>query len=116
MTPSLTGVLGLADSRFADELARGTLGMTFPPELEREYHAFFLTERRSHVRSFNMIMCTLATSALLMSWLSYGATDGSLPLLRLGAIALAYACMLWAACSRHCQRVYLTTARVASLA
>jgi diguanylate cyclase (GGDEF)-like protein len=116
MAPSLTSVLGLPDSRFADELARGAVGMTFPPELEREYHAFFLTERRSHVRSFNMIMCTLATSAFLTSWLLYGATNGSLPLLRLGTITLAYACMLWAACSRHYQRVYLTTARIASLA
>jgi diguanylate cyclase (GGDEF)-like protein len=116
MAPPLTGVLGISDSRFADELARGAVDMTFPPELEREYHAFFLTERRSHVRSFNMIMCTLATSAFLTSWLSYGATDGNLALLRLGTITLAYACMLWAACSRHYQRVYLTTARVASLA
>jgi diguanylate cyclase (GGDEF)-like protein len=116
MATSLPGVLDLADSRFADELARDAVGMTFPPELEREYHAFFLTERRSHVRSFNMIMCALATSALLTSWLSYDTANGRVPLLRLGAIALAYACMLWAACSRHYQRVYLTTARVASLA
>jgi diguanylate cyclase (GGDEF)-like protein len=116
MASSLKGALGLADSRFADELGRSVPAMTFPPDLEREYHTFFLTERRSHVRSFNSIMFALATCAFLASWLSYGAANDTLQRLRLGAIALAYACMLWAASSRHFQRVYLTTARLASLA
>jgi diguanylate cyclase (GGDEF)-like protein len=116
MAPSLNAALGPPDSRFAVELARGAADMTFPPELESEYHTFFLTERRAHVRSFNSIMCTLATCAFLMSWLSYGTINDGPQRLRLGAIALAYACMLWAARSRLYQRVYLATAGLASLA
>jgi hypothetical protein len=46
-------------SRYAAELNKDARDMRFPPELEHEYHHFYLDERRSHVRSFNVIMCAL---------------------------------------------------------
>lgn len=36
-------------SRYAAALSKGARDMRFPPELEREYHRFYLAERRSHV-------------------------------------------------------------------
>jgi diguanylate cyclase (GGDEF)-like protein len=112
---SLKSALGLPNSRYADELSKGALDMRFPAELEREYHAFYLTERRSHVRSFNTIMFLLATSAFFASCLSHGPANDGLQHLRLGAIAVAYAVIVGVSRCRHYEKIYLRTAQVASL-
>jgi hypothetical protein len=108
------GVRGFSESRYAAELAKGAVDMKFPPELEREYHTFYLTERVSHVRSFNLIMCTLVTWAFVAACLSDGPLSGSFQRLRLGAIVLAYATMACLARSRYYVSAYLTVAKFAS--
>jgi diguanylate cyclase (GGDEF)-like protein len=89
--------------------------MRFPADLEREYHRFYIAERRTHVRSFNAIMSLLLACAWAGSWLFSSPTDPARQV-RLGAIVVAYLIMVWAAYSRHHERVYLSTARNASLA
>ncbi|HEX7062962.1 MAG TPA: hypothetical protein VF200_13385, partial [Woeseiaceae bacterium] len=54
----------LRGSRYGAELAKNANNMRFPPDLEREYHLFYLDERCSHVRSFNTIMCGLVALAI----------------------------------------------------
>lgn len=115
MNSSLKEALGISDSRYAEELAKGAVDMQFPPQLEREYHTFYLNERRSHVRSFNTIMCGLATWAFLMSWYAQGPTNGGPERFRLGAITIAYAFTVWASRSRHYVQIYLRAAHAASL-
>jgi diguanylate cyclase (GGDEF)-like protein len=102
-------------SRYAAELAKGALDMRFPPELEREYHSFYLTERRTHVRSFNVIMCALVALALLVSVLSEASRPHLAQHLRLGLIGCAYLAIVWATYSRHFERIYLGTAHLASV-
>lgn len=108
-TPSIPG------SRYSAELAKGARDMRFPADLEREYHRFYIAERRTHVRSFNAIMSLLLACAWAGSWLFSSPTDPARQV-RLGAIVVAYLIMVWAAYSRHHERVYLSTARNASLA
>jgi diguanylate cyclase (GGDEF)-like protein len=108
------GVREFSESRYAAELAKGAVGMKFPPELEREYHAFYLAERVSHVRSFNLIMCALVFLAFVAACLSDGPLSGSFHRLRLGAIVLAYLTMACLARSRYYKIAYLTVAAIAS--
>jgi diguanylate cyclase (GGDEF)-like protein len=115
MDSLLKGVRGLPDSRYAEELVKGAVDMKFPPELEREYHTFYLTERRAHVRSFNLIMCALVGCAFIASCISDGPLNGSFQRIRLGAIVIAYATMTCVARSRYYERAYLSLARFASL-
>lgn len=106
--PQVTG------SRYAEELGRHTGGMTFPPELEREYHEFYLAERRSHVRSFNVIMFAIVAFTLLVSVMSGHERADLLQHIRVGAIALAYVILIWAAYSSLFKNVYLKTASLLS--
>jgi hypothetical protein len=62
--------VGVPDSRYAEELGKGTNDMTFSPELEGEYRRFFLSERRSQVRAFQALLTALAVWALLASFAS----------------------------------------------
>lgn len=102
-------------SRYAAELRRGARVMRFAPELEREYHAFYLAERRSHVRSFNVIMFVLVGVALIASF-SQARFDGNIGQhIRLFVIELAYFGMIWAAYSSRYPRVYLRTATFCSM-
>jgi diguanylate cyclase (GGDEF)-like protein len=105
----------LPGSRYAAELNRGAGDMRFPPELEREYHHFYLSERRSHVRSFNVIMCVLFVLACADSVWTAPFQAQLAQHLRLGAIAFAYLAMAAVAYSRHYQRFYLETARYACI-
>lgn len=115
MTGATERTVHLPGSRYAAELNRGARDMRFPPELEREYHSFYLAERRSHVRSFNVIMCVLVGIALLVSLIE-PRFDGDLTQhVRVIAIELAYLAMVWAAYSRRYERVYLRTAHVGAL-
>ncbi len=115
MTGATERTVHLPGSRYAAELNRGARDMRFPPELEREYHSFYLAERRSHVRSFNVIMCVLVGIALLVSLIE-PRFDGDLTQhVRVIAIELAYLAMIWAAYSRRYERVYLRTAHVGAL-
>jgi diguanylate cyclase (GGDEF)-like protein len=88
--------------------------MRFPADLEREYHAFYLAERRSHVRSFNVIMLAIVAFALLVSVLSTNTRADIVQHYRVGAIAGAYLVLIWASYSRYYQSVYLRTASLAS--
>ena len=89
--------------------------MRFEPELEREYHRFYLTERRSHVRSFNVIMLVLTALAGTYSMIARGFQVDRLQMLSLAVIGLGYVSMVWAAYSRHYERCYLPIAAYASL-
>jgi diguanylate cyclase (GGDEF)-like protein len=104
----------LPASRYARELLRQTGAMKFPPELEREYHEFYLAERRSHVRSFNVIMFVLVALTLLVSVLSSHGHADVVQHVRVGSIALAYVVLIWAAYSNLYKRVYLKTAAFVS--
>jgi diguanylate cyclase (GGDEF)-like protein len=115
MTGSAARIPHFPGSRYAAELSRAARYARFPAELEREYHAFYLAERRSHVRSFNVIMAVLVGWALLASLLEarfYGDIGQHL---RIVVIELAYLAMAWAAYSRHYERAYIRTAHIASL-
>jgi hypothetical protein len=69
MTERIEGIPYMPGSRYAAELQNGARDMRFPPALEREYHLFYLAERRSHVRFFNAVMGVLLLIALLASLL-----------------------------------------------
>jgi diguanylate cyclase (GGDEF)-like protein len=114
MTHSFDQQFGCANSRYASQLSKGTGEMRFPPDLEREYHGFYLSERRSHVRSFNLIMSVLTGCAFASSLLSHDLAD-SLQRWRLGAIALTYLLLLWICYSRRFDHIYLASASRASL-
>ena len=101
-------------SRYAAELGKEARAMKFPPDLEREYHAFYLAERRSHVRSFNAIMFVLIAFTLLVSVLSSREPGGILQHVLVGSIAFAYAVLIWASYSRYYESVYLKTASFVS--
>ena len=103
----------LPGSRYAQELGRDSRDMRFAPELEREFLAFYMVERRTHVRSFNPIVFALLVLAWAASFASEPASFGTH--LRLAIIAAAYAVMVWAAFSRHYERLYLKVAGYASL-
>lgn len=102
-------------SRYAAELSKGSRDMRFPPDLEREYHRFYLAERRSHVRFFNAVVCALVLLALLASLISSHENTGLAQYLRLVSIASAYFLLAWIARSRYFERAYLKTAYLASL-
>jgi diguanylate cyclase (GGDEF)-like protein len=102
-------------SRYAAELARGARSMRFPPEIEAEYQRFYLNERRSHVRTFTIIMFVLVGLALAASWIEAPTRADTGEHVRLIAIGLAYLAMIWAAYSRLYQRVYLTTANIGAI-
>ena len=79
----------LPNSAYARELQRAADTMRFSPEIESQYRAFYLTERRAHVRAFNFIVgiCTLGTwiaCFLIPEW----RTD-YFELARLGGITVA---------------------------
>lgn len=106
----------LRSSRYGAELAKNTTGMRFPADLEQEYHLFYLNERRSHVRSFNAIMCVLVALAMLACLLSERTRTQSMEHLRLAGIGGIYALFVWAAYSRSYHRVYLGLASWGSAA
>lgn len=105
----------ISGSRYGAELAKSSRNMRFPLELEREYHAFYLAERRSHVRSFNVIMLAIAALALVVSVLSQDTRADAIQHLRVGMIASIYLFLTWAAWSRHYERVYLRAATAGSI-
>jgi diguanylate cyclase (GGDEF)-like protein len=115
MTRFATRVPHLPGSRYAAELNRQGRDMRFPPELEREYHAFYLAERRAHVRTFNVIMSVLVGIALLSSMLQAKFQGDIAQHVRIILIGLVYLTLSWAAYSRHFERVYLKTAALGSL-
>lgn len=115
MADSVKPALVMPGSRYAAELGKGAANMRFPAELEREYHRFYLAERRSHVRFFNAVVCGLVVLALLASLISGHENTGAFQYLRLGAIAVAYLLMAWIARSQYFERAYLKTAYLASL-
>jgi len=115
MTPSPRAAQDLPESPYARELERGTRDMNFSPELEREFHRFYLSERHSHVRSFNLIMFLLAAAACVLVSLSPAPMRGTATSWRLGGVALAFGVMAWVARSRYYERIYLRVAHVASL-
>ena len=98
----------LPRSRYAAELGKIVHDMRFPADLEQEYHIFYLSERRSHVRSFNLIM------GVLVTLFAKRAPVDTLQHLRVGTIAALFAVLVWAAYSRLYERVYLQAASVAS--
>lgn len=114
MIRSADRIPNIPGSRYAVELAKGAQDMRFSPELEREYHRFYIAERQAHVRSFNLIMCILLACIWAGSWMLSSRTDPAQQA-RLGGIVLAYLVMLWAAYSQYHERLYLSTARYASL-
>jgi len=114
MSNGLQQVPLIPGSRYASALRRGARSMRFEPELEREYHHFYLTERRSHVRSFNVIMLILTTLAGAYSMVARVQVD-QLQIVSLAVIALGYVSMVWAAYSRNYERRYLRVATYASL-
>ncbi|MGH8193730.1 MAG: diguanylate cyclase domain-containing protein [Woeseiaceae bacterium] len=107
-TPYLPG------SRYAAELGKKVHDMRFPLELEQEYHIFYLAERRSHVRSFNVILCALLSLALLASMFADRTSVDIVQHVRVATIAVAFAVLVWAAHCRFYERVYLQTASVLS--
>lgn len=100
-------------SRYLAELNRPSQ-MRFPPDLEAEYRKFYLAERRSHVRSFNVIMLGLVLLGLAASLWSKPIVAGAAEHIRMGLVGLAYVVMIWAAYTRSYERVYLKTAFIAS--
>lgn len=84
-------------SRYAPELAKGALDMRFPPDLEAEYRRFYLTERRSHVRSFNVIMLTVITLGAAGSLLVPAAHGTGLDWVCLSTIAFCFGVLVWTA-------------------
>ncbi len=115
MIPAPRGTPELPESPYARELERNRGDMKFSPELEREYHRYYLNERRAHVRSFNLIMFLLAAAACVLVAVSPAPMRGTATAWRLGAIALAFAVMVWVARSRYYERIYLRAAQIASL-
>ena len=101
-------------SRYAGELGKEAPGMRFPPELEVEYRHFYLSERRSHVRSFNLIMGGLLVLAFVHSLWTAGSTP-TWQSSRLGILCVAYGTMAAAAHSRFYERFYLHAASWASI-
>jgi diguanylate cyclase (GGDEF)-like protein len=102
-------------SRYAGELSKGAAEMRFPPDLEQEYRRFYLTERRVHVRSFNVIMLVLIVLGAGYAFFVRSFRPDLAQGLSLAAIALAYLAMVGVAYSRHYERFYLQTATRASL-
>ncbi|HEY0766391.1 MAG TPA: hypothetical protein VGD47_00420 [Steroidobacteraceae bacterium] len=115
MSGSVQRIPAIRGSRYAGELKKGARDMRFPPDLEREYHHFYLAERRTHVRSFNLIMAALMALAGTDALWGEPLRAHLAQYLRLGAIAVSYLVMAWAAYSRHYERFYLQTARYASV-
>jgi diguanylate cyclase (GGDEF)-like protein len=113
MAFTLKGKLGIPDSRYAAELDKRAAETKFAPDLEAEYDAFFLFERRAQLRTFNGMLTALASAALLLALLQ-GPHDG-LQQLRLAMVALGSGALTWAAFSRLYQQLYLTVARWTSL-
>lgn len=104
----------LPGSRYGSELRKSARDMRFPPELEREYHMFYLAERRSHVRSFNTIMGAVIALALVACLVADSTRADILQHARLGIIGLTYAVLVWAAYSRFYERIYLQAASFGS--
>jgi diguanylate cyclase (GGDEF)-like protein len=115
MTGSAERIPQFPGSRYAAELSRGARYVHFSPELEREYHAFYLAERKSHVRSFNLIMAALVAWALLASLFEARFQGDIGQHVRIVIIELAYLAMVCAAYSRRYEQVYIRTAHIASL-
>jgi diguanylate cyclase (GGDEF)-like protein len=114
MAFTLKGKLGIPDSPYAAELGKSAADIKFAPDLEQEYDGFFLSERRSQVRSFNGALCALSVWALLLS-LGHDSSHDALQRLRLAVLALSCAALTWAAFSRLYQEIYLAVGRWASL-
>lgn len=115
MTTHLERAPYLPGSRYAAELGKKAHDMRFPPDLEEEYHIFYLAERRSHVRSFNVILCALMSLALLASMFADRTSVDIVQHVRIATIAVAFAVLVWAAHCRFYKRVYLQTASVLSI-
>jgi len=102
------------ESRYARELDKAGGKIRFPPALEAEYHKFYLSERRSHVRSFNLIICALIACALARSlWL--GKSTESLEPVWLAGCVCAYLLMALLAFSKRYEYAYLRTAAGATV-
>lgn len=115
MTNSAENLPRASGSPYLRELSRESRDMRFPPALEAEYRAFYLAERRSHVRSFNVIMLGLVVLVFIASLASGPASAYLMQNARIAAIGCAYVVMIWAAYSRLYERVYLQTAAAASI-
>src|SRR5262245_60273056 len=115
MNRSVERIPHFPGSRYAAELARDPRAMRFPPDLESEYHRFYLTERRSHVRVFNIIMSVLVGIALVASLVEQRFEGEIGQHVRVILIELAYLATVWAAYSRHFERAYLPTGTIAAM-
>jgi diguanylate cyclase (GGDEF)-like protein len=115
MNRSMERIPHIPGSRYAAELGRDLRTMRFPPELESEYHRFYLAERRSHVRTFSIIMSVLVAIALVASLIGERFSGDIGQHVRILIIQVAYLATVWAAYSRYFERVYLHTGTIAAL-
>ena len=98
------------DSAYARELQGAADTMRFSPEIESQYRAFYLTERRSHVRSFNLSLAFCAVGTWMICFLSPEWRTDDFELMRLGGIALAYPSLAYLAYSARFEEDYIKIA------
>jgi len=80
----------LPNSAYAQELRSSEGRMEFSPVIESQYRAYYLSERRTHARSFYLIMALIAAAAATQL-LFFAAAAPDIPgIARLGAIALIF--------------------------
>ena len=100
----------LPDSAYARELQGVPDTQRFSPEIESQYRAFYLAERRSHVRSFNLSLAICAFGTWIICFLSPEWRTDDFELLRLGGITLAYLSLAYLAYSARYEEDYLKMA------
>jgi diguanylate cyclase (GGDEF)-like protein len=97
----------LPNSAYAEELQRSAGQMRFPPELEGRYRAFYLAERRTHVRSFHVILAILTTAVWVGGFLLVDEPQNGFSHWRIAGIAITYFALAYLAYSPYFERLYL---------
>jgi diguanylate cyclase (GGDEF)-like protein len=97
----------LPSSAYAEELQRSAGQMRFPPELEARYRAFYLAERRTHVRSFHLILALLTTAVWIGGFLLASEPQHVFSHWRVAGIAILFFGLAWLAYSAWFERLYL---------
>jgi len=105
----------LPNSAYAEELQRSAGQMRFPPELEGRYRSFYLAERRTHVRSFHIILALLTTALWAGAFLLADEPQDPFSHWRVAGIAFLYFALAWLAYSAYFERLYLALAPYACM-
>ncbi len=100
----------LPNSVYARELQDGAGRMRFSPEIEAQYRAFFLAERRTAARSFNLIMLVCALGATVGLILLPERTFDPWEIIRVGIISVIFVALVYVAYSEHYATLYMRAA------